>query len=661
MSFLAPAFLFAALAIALPFWLHRLQTQSSDRKPFSSAMLLETTEQQIHVRKKLRYLSLLALRVLLLVLVALVFAKPLWTDTDALPGPGPDGTHLVVVDTSASMARDGVFDAALDAARSAIDAAPGAALLQVISAANGIAIESQPSREHADHEAALQRLRPTGVALDLGRMMAALDRHAESLPPPVTVHLVSDFQASGLPVRFADLVSARIATLVPRRVHGQQRENWSVTAIRETATGIDVVVAGEGDGDISASLVVSLNGNEIDSRELAGSGTTTQSFNDLHYEDGDNRVAARIAADDGLSLDNLRFHVVDNLPPAPIPLITFDQGGLPVTYLSAALQSDPEGRYDIELAVIGDFDARTLGRYQWLIIDDIGVVAPQLETTLLDFVENGGNILAFAGERSANVTRIPITGNRVEGASAGVTADRFVSIGQIDSGHPALAATDGWYSVNLTQTVPLAVTSQDQVLMRLENDEPFMIERRIGAGRVLLVAGGLENRWNDLPIRPVFVSFIIEAARYLSGVDRIAKSYTAGDSLLLGVVGGTAGQVIDPDGETVLSLADTVRAQQVTLDKMGFYEVYTSQGDYVVAVNLDPRESSRDVIDADVLNRWIEAMGGQAGPQVTATFMQEAKPVELWHVLLLILALVLIGESLLGNWHLAPRTETPGP
>ena len=40
MGLLAPLFLIGLLAIGLPLWLHRLQTQSSDRKPFSSAMLL---------------------------------------------------------------------------------------------------------------------------------------------------------------------------------------------------------------------------------------------------------------------------------------------------------------------------------------------------------------------------------------------------------------------------------------------------------------------------------------------------------------------------------------------------------------------------------------------------------------------------------------------
>ena len=99
MSFLAPLFFLGALAIAMPFWLHRMQTQSSDRKPFSSAMLLQTTEQRVHVRKKLKYLVLLALRVALLALLVFAFAKPLWTNPETLPGPGPDGTdYLTAID-----------------------------------------------------------------------------------------------------------------------------------------------------------------------------------------------------------------------------------------------------------------------------------------------------------------------------------------------------------------------------------------------------------------------------------------------------------------------------------------------------------------------------------------------------------------------------------
>jgi hypothetical protein len=349
--------------------------------------------------------------------------------------------------------------------------------------------------------------------------------------------------------------------------------------------------------------------------------------------------------------------VAPNDPPTPIPLITLNRGGLPVTYLTAALHSEPGGAYRVEPAVVGDFDTRTLSRYRWAIVDDIGVIDAELETALADFVAAGGGLLAFAGERSATATRVPILGNAISGASIGGAGDGFLSIGQVEAGHPLLAETQGWYAVNLTQSTPIEPAIADQVLLRLDNGEPFLIERRIGQGRVLLVAAGLENQANDLPIRPVFVSFMIEAAQYLSGIEQQERAFAAGESLPLSQAGTTSGQVIDPDGRSILALADTTRAQRIPLRKTGFYEVYTRDGEYLVAVNTDPRESRLAPIAAETRQRWADAMSGSGATEGTVMLDIEAQPYELWHVLLLILALVLIAESVLANVYLTPRSS----
>jgi hypothetical protein len=657
MSFVAPLFLFGAIAIALPFWLHRLQTQSSDRKPFSSAMLLETTDQQVHVQKKLKYFVLLALRVALLALIVLAFAKPVWTNPDALPGPGPDGTHLVLVDTSASMRRNGVFEQAIERSLSAVSLAPDGAMLQVLSAGADVRATTELTTDDSVALAALRGVQPDAARLDLGEMMATVDRLGDSLPAPITLHVISDFQDSGLPARFSDLVSSRIASLQIGQIAAAPGNNWSLEAIRDTAEGIDVVVTAAGDPSMATTITARVNGIVAGREELTGPGTRTLSFANLELEDGDNRVHVTVESNDILDIDNNRYHVIRNEPPAPIPLLTLNSGGLPVTYLSAALHADPHSNYRVEPAIIGDFDDRTLSRYRWLIIDDIGSVGAELEAALDEFVRNGGNILAFAGQRSAIATRLPLLGNAISGASIGAGDDRFLSIGQVDTRHPLLASTDGWYAVNFSQTIPVIAQLEDQVLIRLENDEPFVLERQLGQGRVLLVSGGLENRWNDLPTRPVFVSFVIEAASYLSGSEQVVRSFPAGSVLPLSLVGGSSGQVVDPQGRTVLSLADTTSAQQIQLDQTGFYEVYTSQGSYIVAVNVDPRELRFGTMPPETLQRWTAAMSGPQDAAAALDIEQEAEPLELWPALLFILALVLIAESLIGNWHLAPRTS----
>ena len=117
---------------------------------------------------------------------------------------------------------------------------------------------------------------------------------------------------------------------------------------------------------------------------------------------------------------------------------------------------------------------------------------------------------------------MPILGNDISGASIGAAASGFLSIGQVDTAHPLLANTEGWHAVNVSQTVPIRAATADQVLARLDNGEPFIVERRVGQGRMLLVAGGLENQWNDLPIRPDYeapVSAVIDALGWRPDVD----------------------------------------------------------------------------------------------------------------------------------------------
>jgi hypothetical protein len=482
--------------------------------------------------------------------------------------------------------------------------------------------------------------------------MAAVDRLAESLPPPVTLHLISDFQDSAMPVRFADVVPSAVTELVPYVVGTGAPFNWSVEYIRETSAGLDVSLTWSGDRERVADVELLLNGEVVDMRGLSEIGPVTLRFTDLQYEDGNNRIEVRINTDDDLAADNYWFLVVENEPPASVPLITLNQGGLPVTYLSAALESDSGPNYDVEPMVIGEFDTRVLSRHRWAMIDDIGSIDEVLDDALTTYLENGGNLLAFAGERTVGSSVFPLSGHQP--GPAAINTSAFLSPTQIDTSHPLLSQTEGWHSVNVSRSIPIEVQSADQVLIRLENNEPFLIERRIGAGRLLLVLNGLDNQWNDLPVRPVFVSFMIEAATYLSGINEMSKTYTTGASLPLSLIGSASGQVVDPDGNTVLSLVDTTRAQQIKLDRPGFYEVYTPEDDMLVAANIDPRESELGTISQELLDQWQDATARPDAIVADQSGFVETEPLELWHWLLFILAMVIIAESILGNAYLAP-------
>ena len=78
MSLLSPLFLFSLLGIALPIWLHRLQTNATEREKFSSIMFMEQSQQPVHIQRKLKHLLLMALRILFLIFLILAFTKPVF-------------------------------------------------------------------------------------------------------------------------------------------------------------------------------------------------------------------------------------------------------------------------------------------------------------------------------------------------------------------------------------------------------------------------------------------------------------------------------------------------------------------------------------------------------------------------------------------------------
>ena len=64
-----------------------------------------------------------------------------------------------------------------------------------------------------------------------------------------------------------------------------------------------------------------------------------------------------------------------------------------------------------------------------------------------------------------------------------------------------------------------------------------------------------------------------------------------------------------------------------------------------------------DTIAPETLDRWVVSMAGQA-PRGSAAPLQNAPAtLELWHALLFILVLLVIGESMLGNLYFRPRAE----
>ncbi len=667
MSLLAPLFLLGLAGIALPLWLHRLQTQKPERLPISSVMLLAQSEQRLHVQKKLRFLLLLSLRILLLALVALAFAQPLWKLAAGAGLIGKAREHLIIIDNSLSMSAEGRLDAARAAADSIIGELAGGDRAQIAAAGSSIELQVAGSGGASADKAALRRalaqIRPGAGRLEYATAIGAIDSLATDSQLPLVVHLISDFQASGLSPRFADLLphtaQARPVELQLHAVAAMAAPNYTIAAVRAAADGIHVTVRGH--GTPAAPVAVHLRVNDVErgvQRQTApADGEVTLQFTGIALNAGDNRVLAQLEPADPLVADDAHYAVLQGGGAQAVPLLTADIRGPSVTYIGAALNV-AAARYRAQALRIGEFDARTLERYRWVLVDDIGALDAALANGLQKYLESGGAVLAASGARAAALQTLPLTGQSVRGVTVR-NADPL-SIGRVDGTHALLVNTSGWQNLSVARMLKVDAATADRVLIASEDGEPLLLERRIGTGRLLLLTSSLDNAWNDLPVQPVFVNFIAEAARWLAGDDAAGVQQLTGALLQLPTAGGGAVQVVDPEGRELLSLSATRSARSLRLPRSGIYRLVTPARETLIAVNSDPRESDLLPIDEAALTGWRNAAAAaQAVAPEEGSVQAESGSLPLAQWLLLLLALVVVAESLAGNWLLRRGTGVP--
>lgn len=113
MSFLFPLYLMGGLAVVGPIVLHMIRRQTRTRVEFSSLMFLRASPPVIQKRSKLENLLLLLLRCAVLCLLALAFARPFLKGAMGEEGAGIGERVVVLLDVSASMRRDGLWDDAV--------------------------------------------------------------------------------------------------------------------------------------------------------------------------------------------------------------------------------------------------------------------------------------------------------------------------------------------------------------------------------------------------------------------------------------------------------------------------------------------------------------------------------------------------------------------
>jgi hypothetical protein len=222
-----------------------------------------------------------------------------------------------------------------------------------------------------------------------------------------------------------------------------------------------------------------------------------------------------------------------------------------------------------------------------------------------------------------------------------------------------VAKAEGWLGVRFFYALDVD-PGDARVIVRLSDQTPVLLEKRIGEGRVVLFTSGLDNLTNDFPLHPAFVPFIEQSARYLAGSERQGGARTVDAYLDLRNAReqGQGVEVTDPDGKRPLTLGEAASAQSFQLTEAGYYQLRLANGrQNVVGVNADPKESNLDVIPGDVMALWQgKGSGSQSAAAGGVEATQKTPQTLWWYVMLLVLAAA-VAESVLASRYLGTQRE----
>jgi len=693
MNFLTPLFLLGALAVAGPILYHLVRRATRERVRFSSLLFLEPSPPRVSHRHRVEHWLLLLLRCFALLVLALGFARPFLPESPAAdPSATPPRRVVVLLDRSASMRREGLWEDARARVRTLLErAAPSDQVALVVFDRSVETLldfrawnQAAPGERRALAEGRLAALQPGWAGTQLGRALAfAADLLAEDepgrAPGPRQIVLVSDLQEGS-------------------RLESLQAFDWprgvelllEAVAVRTTTNaGLQLLSdATEGARTPAAKVRVRV-ANAAGSREErfaltwrrpgltpAADGPAVGEAIEAYVPPGQTRTfaLARPAGATGderlvLSGDEDAFdntlHWIAPVQERPLVLWVgaepLEDPAQPLFFLRRAFAETPRVAVRVEARPPAvPLAASDLAAARLTFVSALSGNDEALRAALAD----GGTVVvllrgAGAGEgealgRLAGTPAVPLRESR---------ADRPALWAEVDFGHPLLAPfTDARFSdfsrirVWRHRELDPASLPGARVLVRLDSGHPLLVEVPRGRGRLLLWTSGWHPADSQLALSSKFVPLLWSLLEASGGTGGFNPQYAVGDPVPLPAA-QAAGPVRGPGGE---NLPLTPGQPFTGGSAPGVYTVGTGATALRLAVNVDPAESRTAPLGADELERLgvpvSRASLTPAAPVTPATLLgAEAEGRQkLWRWLVAAALFVLLAETLLAGRAIRP-------
>jgi hypothetical protein len=641
---------------------------------------LRTGQVESRSRRKLRDLLILLLRCAIIVLIAMLFARPL-LHVSRNPDQARSAFYLGL-DNSMSMAYsdadgsyfDGMVDEAADYVRSA-EAGPGEPMFNICALASGRWSQGL-SKEQALAEIAALKIEPASAGIDSFLSGLIQSRRAHPLDDNIFAIVVSDFTPNVLKQFIAAAETVPVDKMDHRRI-------TSATPVNNAAV-IDAHLVGLADGKLTINATVANYGRAEQSRRLTTAAMEYRSapveinvpanqrrLYQVQIDLGDRGrrqlflpVELSLSGGDGLKEDDT-FYLAVSVPGENTVnvLLAGDSATdmfLVKTAMDALSRMSPYDKLNIRAILINDLDPSDLSRADVLVCSTISGQLSDMAASVQSFVQAGGRFVSFVSERIDSEAARQLWRRDVLPVQPGNCHHERM--------YPKPEPCDnGAFGVDEVAAKSLTNYRIDKILLkgyleckphsdtkclwRLQNGAGFVYLKRCGEGTSILVNTSADGSLGMLAKSNASVAF----CRYLLGAgSRVCQySFTCDEPVELAVAGSSRSseyRIETCDGSRLRAAASD--SSLVVPDPGGIGWVKTLGEPAVYAgVNLPNGETDMTEPEAaevnDIISRVFPERAEKEVARAAALDDTERKP--LWKFLAWAIIVLLLIEPLAAN------------
>ncbi len=705
----------AAAGVAVPIIIHLLHQRHRRRTDWAAMELLRRALVIRSGQVRLEDLLLLFLRCLVIALVAFALLRPILDDKTAQYMQGEQTVGMVIaIDVSYSMGhgkQEKRLDAAKARVREILSTARDSDQVKIVLLGNEPRDLIESRYGNTDFSSELDAIEPFPERLNLERGLQKISESVEKLQGAASViecYLVTDAQEidwsklSGEAKSSLDEISEKANFFItPVGVDGT--ENLAITkfgyasgslGLGGTARFTAEVKNLGGETSEGKMMTFYVNGNPVQNQQIGTiGGGETKAISFFSSLDGLNsaNLSVKLSQDsDSLSQDNERHTVIEAREKTQILCVDGeperDKNLSEILWLVKALeliQDEENGAIEAIETNSQNLEAETFSDFDVIVLANVDRIGSTIAGRLNDFVNDGGGLVLFAGE---NVTDNAESYNEdLHGEEVNLLPGEIVeksedswTLGSIQSNHVLASLAESIPEAgrsNLTFRAAMEIKPDldtTTILSLSESNLPLLLEKKVGAGSVLMFTTTADDEWSDLPLHPLFPMLMQQAVTHLTSRPGHSNAMV-GDLVQLPLAGQQAGSTVtlrtpDPDNNESMTVKLTVLDSgevvcPIEASSSGFFSVETKDSPPVsIAVNVDPGESDAREVKAD---DWEQILGASQakviprGSNNLASIVEESrKGMEISRTLLILALVIFILQGFLAKLFTKRMTDS---